>query len=174
MLPNDEEEHRRLDNLHFVSRTYGDLNVRAPLSVPPTNILDVGAGSGTWCIEVAKEYPTAHVQGIDISPIDRPDIPENCKFFIANLDDGLKFDNDSMDLVNSRLSFLATLLNVRAMLSLKKNQWVEYMREAYRVLKPGIGWIQCCEFNPVYKCDDDSVPPTAATWKVKQSMRSNI
>ena|SRR5215471_1697925 len=103
MLPNDEEEHQRLDNLHFVSRTLGGGNVLVPFPVPPTNILDIGAGSGIWCVEVAKEYPSACIQGIDISPIDRPDIPENCKFFVANLDDGLKFDNDSMDLVNSRL-----------------------------------------------------------------------
>jgi SAM-dependent methyltransferase len=112
MLPNDEEEHRRLGNLHFVCRTLGGGNVLPPLSVPPKNILDVGAGSGVWCIEVAKEYPSALIQGIDISPIDRTDIPENCKFFIANLDDGLKFDDDSMDLVNSRFSSLATLLKL--------------------------------------------------------------
>lgn len=40
------------------------------------------------------------------------------------------------------------------------------MKEAYRILKPGVGWIQCCEFNPNFKCDDGSVPPTAATLKV--------
>lgn len=40
------------------------------------------------------------------------------------------------------------------------------MKEAYRVLKPGVGWIQCCEFNPNFKCDDGTVPPTAATLKV--------
>lgn len=112
MLPNDEEEHQRLGSLHFVSRTFGGGNIRPPFSVPPTNILDVGAGSGIWCVEVAKEYPNARVQGIDISPIDRPDIPENCKFFVANLDDGLKFDNDSMDLVNSRLACLVMLLKL--------------------------------------------------------------
>jgi ubiquinone/menaquinone biosynthesis C-methylase UbiE len=44
------------------------------------------------------------------------------------------------------------------------------MKEAYRVLKPGVGWIQCCEFNPRLKCDDDSVPPTSATQKVFHEM----
>ena len=58
------------------------------------------------------------------------------------------------------------LIEIRAMMSLKKIQWIHYMKEAYRVLKPGVGWIQCCEFNPALKCDDDSVPPTAVTWKV--------
>jgi hypothetical protein len=52
------------------------------------------------------------------------------------------------------------------MISIKRPQWIHYMKEAYRVLKPGVGWIQCCEFNPYLKCDDDSIPPTAATWKV--------
>jgi hypothetical protein len=37
--------------------------------------------------------------------VDRPGIPGNCTFTVANLNDGLKFDNDSMDLVHSRLLY---------------------------------------------------------------------
>ena len=75
----------------------------APISPRPERILDIGAGGGAWCAEVAEEYPTAIVYGIDISPVNRPRAPENCKFMIANLHDGLKFDDNSMDLVSSRL-----------------------------------------------------------------------
>ena len=43
------------------------------------------------------------------------------------------------------------------MAAASETQWYAYMKEAYRILKPG-GWIQCVEFNPWWKCDDDSVP----------------
>jgi hypothetical protein len=27
-----------------------------------------------------------------------------------------------------------------------KDQWIPYLKEVFRVLKPGIGWVQCTEF----------------------------
>ena len=52
------------------------------------------------------------------------------------------------------------------MASQTKDQWPGYMKEAYRIIKPGTGWIQCVEFEPFYRCDDGSVPADAALWKV--------
>ena len=46
----------------------------------------------------------------------------------------------------------------------KKWQWAPYIQEVYRILKPGNGWIQCCEFC-LLRCDDGSVPPDAAVWR---------
>ena len=86
-------------------------NVFAPISAAPSKILDIGAGWGAWCAEVANEHPTATVYGIDISPVNRPGAPANCEFMIGNLHDGLKFDDNSMDLVNSRLPRLSTYAN---------------------------------------------------------------
>lgn len=47
-----------------------------------------------------------------------------------------------------------------------KTQWPAYMKEVYRILKPGTGWVQCGEFDPLLRCDDNSVPADAALWKV--------
>jgi ubiquinone/menaquinone biosynthesis C-methylase UbiE len=66
--------------------------------------VDVGCGSGAWCIEVAKEFPTAAVCGFDLSPIDRGGVPENCKFLVGDLNDGLPFEDGSLDLVQGRYS----------------------------------------------------------------------
>jgi hypothetical protein len=52
------------------------------------------------------------------------------------------------------------------MASQTKTQWPGYMKEAYRILKPGTGWIQCAEFEPFYRCDDGSVPEDAALYTV--------
>ena len=53
------------------------------------------------------------------------------------------------------------------MAAMSKQQWPTLMKEVYRVLKPG-GWVQCGEFNPFLRCRDQSVPVTAAIWKVTQ------
>lgn len=54
-------------------------------------------------MEVANRFRKATVFGLDLSPIHRNDAPANCHFVTGDLNQGLKFDSDSMDLVNSRL-----------------------------------------------------------------------
>jgi hypothetical protein len=50
--------------------------------------------------------------------------------------------------------------------TMTRRQWPNFMKEVYRILKPGVGWVQYDDFNPLYRCDDNSVPVTAAIWKV--------
>lgn len=92
----------RLDRLHIVFRSVLKRNVFVPISAKPRQILDVGTGSGAWCIEVADQYPGAHVVGIDLSPIHATKVPLNCEFVVADLNAGLDFDDASLDLVQSR------------------------------------------------------------------------
>jgi SAM-dependent methyltransferase len=101
-LPNDEEEHRRLDDMQLACRELLGGNVFAPISSTPGKILDVGTGSGAWCVEVARQFPTASVFGLDLSPIHRKDTPQNCQFIVGDVNEGIAFDTDSVDLVHSR------------------------------------------------------------------------
>lgn len=101
-LPNDNEEHKRLEDMQLVFRTILGGNVLAPISEHPTQIIDVGTGGGAWVVEVAKQYPEALVCGLDISPITLPDAPTNCKFVQSDLTEGLNFEDGIMDLVHSR------------------------------------------------------------------------
>ena len=102
-LPNDADEVNRLDDLHYVYRAILGDNIIAPITRTPTDILDVGTGSGRWPIEVADRFPDAHVTGIDISPVNPIyEIPENCYFIVEDLTDGLTFNTGSLDLVHSR------------------------------------------------------------------------
>lgn len=71
MLPNDEEEQDRLDMLHHIYKLIiGGTLFRAPVADDHTRrILDLGCGTGLWCIEVADEHPNSMVIGTDLSAI---------------------------------------------------------------------------------------------------------
>jgi len=59
--------------------------------------------AGLWAIEVAKEFPSAHVIGMDISVIQPTNGPMNCEFRFGDLTKDLyKFESDSFDYVHSR------------------------------------------------------------------------
>jgi hypothetical protein len=96
-MPNDQEEHARLDEQSDFFRAVHGGNIFAPINREETKtVLDVGAGSvdlkrvqylisGRWAIQVAEELPAAHVIGMDISPIRPARVPPNCEFKIGNL-----------------------------------------------------------------------------------------
>ena len=62
----------------------------------------MGTGSGKWVIEVAEQYPSARVLGMDLSPAQPKQIPLNADFIVGDLTHNLEFDSGSTDLVNSR------------------------------------------------------------------------
>jgi ubiquinone/menaquinone biosynthesis C-methylase UbiE len=68
-----------------------------------------------------------------------------------------------------------TLTNDRAIMAgVTKEQWPQYISEVYRILKPGTGWIMCCEFNPNLKCDDGTVPADAVIFRVLSQLLTLI
>jgi hypothetical protein len=67
-------------------------------------------GIGRWAIEVADDYPRANVIGIDLSPMQPTDVPENCEFIVGDLPECLEdFDDGSVDLVHSRYILPVTI-----------------------------------------------------------------
>lgn len=48
----------------------------------------------------------------------------------------------------------------------KRREWLAYMKEVYRVLKPGIGWAQCTEFRGHGLHAEGNVPPDSALREV--------
>jgi len=157
-LPNDDEEVIRLDEQHYVFKFIFGRNVLAPISRKATNIVDVGTGSGRWAIEVADEYPTARVIGMDLSPIQPTQVPLNCEFMVGNLTGDLEgFNEGSMDLVHSRL--------VRA--GIREDEWPKYVADVFRILKPGNGWAQFAEAE-LLEGDDRCIPESGALAKFKK------
>lgn len=111
-------------------------NILAPIR--PSQVLDIGTGSGRWAIEVADDYPNACVIGMDLAPIQPQSIPRNCEFIVGDLTQDLdRFDSASFDLVHSRM--------VHA--GVTREEWRRYIEETYRMLLPGRGWAQFAEMS---------------------------
>lgn len=77
MLPADATEHSRLDLQHeLLKKKRGGLfyapqavkRALAPRDGSQPSILDVGSGSGSWVIEMARQFPHAEVVGLDLAP----------------------------------------------------------------------------------------------------------
>lgn len=63
--------------LHHIYRlVLGGHLWRAPITSPsgggPSRILDLGTGTGIWCMEVADELPESLVEGVVCSPARPP------------------------------------------------------------------------------------------------------
>ncbi|KZT56686.1 S-adenosyl-L-methionine-dependent methyltransferase [Calocera cornea HHB12733] len=103
-LPNDEDEWERLDVQHYGIKAYfGGNNVGADWPENPRRILEIGAGSGAWAMEVAYQFPNAEVIAIDISDVKPDRKPENCTFKVVNVvKDPWPFAKDEFDIVHCR------------------------------------------------------------------------
>ena len=157
-LPNDMDEINRLDFQHFLLRTGLRGNYAAPIG-QPTDILDVGAGSGRWAMEMAALFPNARVVGVDLVP--PPDEtqslgqgldtrPENYLFTVGNILEGLPFSDASFDYVHQRLLFSA----------IPRDRWPTVIQELARVTRPG-GWIESGEIGAAH----DGGPGFMGLWR---------
>jgi len=101
-LPNDEMEQDRLDLQHqlFLLTFHNELHL-APTKPDLQNVLDIGTGTGIWAIDFANKYPSAHVVGTDLSPIQPEFVPPNCQFEVDDAEDEWQF-SQKFDLIHGR------------------------------------------------------------------------
>jgi methylase of polypeptide subunit release factors len=100
-MPNDDGEQDRMEfHHHSVRLAFDNKHYFAPIQWP-TCILDVGAGTVIWAMDVADDYPAARVIGIDLSPIQPTAVPPNWEFQIMDADDEWDF-TERFDLIHTR------------------------------------------------------------------------
>lgn len=144
MLPKDLDETNRLDFQHHMLRSFMRGNYLAPIG-KPRDILDVGCGTGRWAMELATQFPSANVIGVDIAP---PPVSEqaapgfsadNYTFVQGNVLERLPFADRSFDFVHQRYLIMG----------IPANRWPGVVAELMRVTRPG-GWIELIETEPPY------------------------
>ncbi|KAJ5096733.1 Secondary metabolism regulator laeA [Penicillium angulare] len=146
LLPCDEEEQDRLDIFHklmTVARASDGL-IYAP---HPANsrILDLGCGTGIWCIEVANKYPDSYVVGTDLAPMQPANKPKNVDFHAPfDFEGPWAMGEDSWDLIHLQMG------------SGSVQSWASLYKRIFEHLRPG-AWFEQVEIDFEPRCDDRSL-----------------
>jgi len=167
-LPADEEELERLDKQHtmFVDLMGGKYvppmaEVMADDTPGETKAcLDLGCGSGGWITDVALDFPHCTAVGIDLIPMQSPDMPPNLRSEVDDINLGLEHFYGDFNVVHARL------------ISSGIKDYNLLIDQIGRVLRPG-GLIYVTEFDfRMYdmnhrriELDDNELgPPWWARW----------
>ncbi|PNY25604.1 Uncharacterized protein TCAP_04461 [Tolypocladium capitatum] len=169
VLPNDTQEQERLDLQHHIWRLLlGGRLYTAPLPPPETlpslRILDLGTGTGIWAIDMADEFPSADIAGVDLSPIQPEWVPNNCRFHVDDYEDRWTYrDDEKFDYIHGRA------------LSGTSSDWARFYGQVMRNLVPG-GLVEMQEYDAWIFSDDDSCDRAQWTmdWAEKLDVASKM
>jgi SAM-dependent methyltransferase len=135
LLPKDAQEDERLRFQHYALHHAFGNHYLAPISPDARAMLDVGSGTGIWAMDMAQQFPHAHIIGVDIALTSLPHtLPNTCLFAQADILQGLPFPACQFDFTHQRLLVGA----------IPAPRWPEVVRELVRVTRPS-GWIELLE-----------------------------
>lgn len=149
LFPNDETEQYRDDLKHNLSvylcdgeSFFAPVHERLETSAM---VLDLGTGTGKWCIDLADDYPNCEFHGMDLSPIQPDWVPENVLFVVDDIEHeaGWTYPDEKFDYIHIR----HTIHSIRD----RPQLW----ERIYKHLKPG-GYVEVQEFQYIAACDDTS------------------
>ncbi|CEJ88117.1 hypothetical protein VHEMI04615 [[Torrubiella] hemipterigena] len=150
--PVDEEEIHRMQALHLAINVALDGNLTIPVLGEPQRILDCGCGSADWAIAAANKYPKCDVKAVDICPQLLPNsVPSNLQLIIDDLNGRFTFRSSYFSFVHSQM----------VAEGISANRWENYVRDIYRVLKPG-GWCQLSELYLNAQSDNGTLAADSA------------
>ena len=105
-MPADEPEITRLNDQHWLLTEvkHGALH-HCPLPKSgPLKILDIGCGTGIWCLQIADAHPEAKVWGMDIAPIQVKDDRRSVEWVLLDFEEAeWPFPEKHFDLVHLSL-----------------------------------------------------------------------
>ncbi|PHH81921.1 hypothetical protein CDD82_7523 [Ophiocordyceps australis] len=157
-FPMDDREMDRMDLCH--SMYYALLDKKrflSPIGSHPQRILDLGCGTGIWAVDVADEFASAEVVGVDIAPTQPEWVPPNCTFELDDIEEPWMWKENSADFIFARDLFLSI------------RDFPKLIDQCYKHLKPG-GWLELQCVTGIMQCDDGTVPADSAY----QHMSDNV
>ncbi|EIN09777.1 S-adenosyl-L-methionine-dependent methyltransferase [Punctularia strigosozonata HHB-11173 SS5] len=123
-------------DFRFMYKLTGTLTIHE-FEEPPKLVLDLGCGSGLWCIKAAQQWPNSHLIGLDMKDIQpkleelektaHADVLRRVKWVHANMLDRLPFAPNHFDMIR----FQGIGLGV------PEDEWPSILEEIHRILKPG-------------------------------------
>ncbi|KAG6041318.1 hypothetical protein E4U41_004969 [Claviceps citrina] len=134
-FPNEDVEQEREDMKHAMVKLLCSQKLHfAPVGNNPQEILDIGTGTGIWAIEMGDLFPSAHILGIDLSPIQPDWLPPNVRFMVDDAESPWLYPRNHFDYIHSRHTVMAI------------KDWDRLYRRAFEHLKPG-GWMEMQEIH---------------------------
>ncbi|KAK4060194.1 uncharacterized protein Triagg1_10856 [Trichoderma aggressivum f. europaeum] len=134
-FPNEDVEQEREDMKHAMVKLLCNQKLHfAPIGANPQEILDIGTGTGIWTIEMGDRFPSAHILGIDLSPIQPDWLPPNVRFMIDDVESPWLHSRNHFDYIHSRHTVMAI------------RDWMKLFRRAIEHLKIG-GWMELQEVH---------------------------
>ncbi|OJA20780.1 hypothetical protein AZE42_07016 [Rhizopogon vesiculosus] len=129
-LPVDAHEQGRLNNLHNILRDTVGYNYVGPVAEVlnggmQKRVLDLGTGTGSWPMDMARSFPHVKIYGVDIVPIATRQPEPNVQFEIHDITQRFRWKDGAMDYIHARNIDLA-VTNYPALLE-----------EVARLLRPG-------------------------------------
>ncbi|KAF4577322.1 hypothetical protein EYR40_009319 [Pleurotus pulmonarius] len=101
---------------------------------PPTRVLDLGCGTGSWILDAARKWRNCHFVGLDVVPLHpnlqqlgSADLAGRITWIQANFLEGLPFSDEEFDYVHIK----------RIARGVPEDKWDPLLEEITRVMKPG-------------------------------------
>ncbi|CAG5146648.1 uncharacterized protein ALTATR162_LOCUS1913 [Alternaria atra] len=150
--PNDEVQNDQLDIAHHMFLILLNQKLHLAPIKDPKRVLDLGCGTGIWCMDMADEYPGAEILGVDLSPIQPQFTPPNCKFEIDDITLPWTF-SQPFDFINIR-SLYGSI-----------GDWPTLYTQVYNNLESG-GYLHELEMSIQFKSDDGTLTKdhVLSTW----------
>ena len=143
-MPNDETEQDRLDMHHEIMLIITSRKLyQAPVS-NISRILDLGTGTGIWAIDCADFHPEAEVIGLDLSPIQPPFVPPNCRFEVDDFELHWTYPKKYFDFIHGR-NIVTSMKDI-----------MDTLEQVKQHLKPG-GYFELAELGWEIFSDDNTL-----------------